>query len=393
VLGRLGPARGGRYAEMLPGWPGNGGWTVSRSLAIDSYAVWAELSRFSIGLGPFLVTVAYPWRAAVEEDDARAAVFDRLLLTLLAAGALLAGLGLLSEATGIGIAGTAASAGRVSGPFVNPNHFAAWLGMVVPAALAYAVAMTGLVYGRLRQAVDDARAKGTRARQAWLWALITHRRRLWAPLLICTAVLLMGVAHAGSGSRGGTAALLLGLSVTSAGMARGMRRGGEPGRAMRGAAASLVLGAASAASVALWLAADGTPSREFADVSLPSRLAVSVEGSAIVRDHPLFGTGLGSWLHAFRPYQAPPVEGGIWDHAHNDYLEATAENGIVGVALMMLFALVVLRATRREQPVRALQVRDGPHEPAAEEARSVELPEWRAALGQRALPPRGPAGR
>src|SRR5437764_14755217 len=98
-----------------------------------------------------------------------------------------------------------ASAGRVSGPFVNPNHFAAWLGMVVPAALAYAVAMTGLVYGRLRQAVDDARAKGTRARQAWLWALITHQRRLWPPLLVCTAVLPMGVAHAGTAQLGGTA--------------------------------------------------------------------------------------------------------------------------------------------------------------------------------------------
>src|SRR3989441_3270512 len=212
---------------------------------MDSYGVWAALSRFSIGLGAFLVTVAYPWRAAVEEDDARAVIFDRLLLTLLPAGAVLAGLGLLSEATGIGTAGASASAGRVSGPFVNPNHFAAWLGMVIPAALAYAVAMTGLVYGRLRQAVDDARAKGTRPRQAWLWALITQQRRLWAPLLTGAALLLMGVAHARSGSRGGMAALLLGLSVASAGIARGLRREGESGRARRGRAAALLLGAPS----------------------------------------------------------------------------------------------------------------------------------------------------
>src|SRR5207244_6950936 len=168
-------------------------------------------------------------------------------------------LGLLWEAPGIGSGGAAAAAGRVAGPFVNPNHFAAWLGMVIPAALAYAIAMTGLVYGRLRRAVDAERGKGTQPRQAWLWALITHQRRLWAPLLIGAAVLLMGVAHAGSGSWGGTAALLLGLSVTTAGIARGMRRGGEPGRAMRWAAAALVLGAASAASVALWLGADATP--------------------------------------------------------------------------------------------------------------------------------------
>ncbi len=386
VLRLLAPATARLYTEMLPGWPGNGGWTVWRPLAIDPYGVWAELSRFSIGLGAFLVTVAYPWRATAEEEDARAAVFDRLLLTLLAGGALLAGLGLLSEATGsakvLWITGVPAWAGRVSGPFVNPNHFAAWLGMVIPATLSYAVAMIGLVSGRLREAVDEARAKGMRPRQAWVAALIAHQRRLWAPLLTCTVLLLMGVAHAGSGSRGGMAALLLGLSVASAGIARSMRSGNAPRRASSWGLAALALGAASGASVALWLAAEGTPSLavESIDVSLPSRLAVSAEGSAIVRDHPLFGTGLGSWLHAFRPYQAPPVEGGIWDHAHNDYLELAAENGIAGVALVMLFALAVLRASRREQPIRAVQVRLGPHEPASEDLYSFEFPEWRAAL-------------
>src|SRR5207244_11138548 len=181
-------------------------------------------------------------------------------------------LGLLSEAIGLGITDAPASAGRVSGPFVNPNHFAAWLGMVIPAALAYAIAMTGLVYGRLRRAVDDARAKGTQPRQAWLWALITHQRRLWAPLLICTAVLLMGVAHAGSGSRGGTAALLLGLSVAGAGIARG---GSAPGRALRGAAAALVPGAARAAAGALWGAAGGVPARELAGGRPPGRGSAS----------------------------------------------------------------------------------------------------------------------
>src|SRR5207248_7191995 len=91
VLRLIAPATARLYAEMLPGWPGSGGWTVWRPIAIDTYGVWAEISRFSIGLGAFVITVAYPWRAPAEEEDARAAVFDRLLLTLLAGGALLAG--------------------------------------------------------------------------------------------------------------------------------------------------------------------------------------------------------------------------------------------------------------------------------------------------------------
>src|SRR5439155_648204 len=268
MLGLVAPATARLYAEMLPGWPGSGGWTVWRPLAIDSYGVWAELSRLSIGLGAFLVTVAYPWRAAVEGEDARAVVFDRLLLTLLAAGALLAGLGLLSEATGNGrvlwITGAPTLAGRVSGPFVNPNHFAAWLETLMLAAEA-------------------------------------------SPALTAEAY----------------------------------------------------------------------------DVSLASRLAVAAQGSAIVRDHPLLGTGLGSWLPAFRPYQAPPVEGGIWDHAHNDYLELAAETGVAGMVLVLLFAVAILRAARGQQPSRVEEARGRPDEPAPEDLRRFALPVWRAALAER----------
>src|SRR5207249_8586574 len=99
-----------------------------------------------------------------------------------------------------------------------------------------------------------------------------------------------------------------------------------------------------------WALADdeaGTVAIEESDIGLGSRLALAVEGLGIVVDHPLLGTGLGSWLHAFRPYQAPPVEGGIWDHAHNDYLELTAESGVAGVALVLLFALALVRAAAR----------------------------------------------
>src|SRR4029077_18773425 len=69
-----------------------------------------------------------------------------------------------------------------------------------------------------------------------------------------------------------------------------------------------------------------------------------------------------------------------------------SETGVVGVPLMLLCARPFPRAARREQPVRALQVRDGPHEPATEDARSVELPEWRAAFGEHALLRCGLAG-
>jgi O-antigen ligase len=87
-------------------------------------------------------------------------------------------------------------------------------------------------------------------------------------------------------------------------------------------------------------------------VNLASRLAVAAEGTAVVRDYPLVGSGLGSWLHAFRPYQAPPVEGGIWDHAHDDYLELAAETGLVGMAIVLTFLVLVARTLLAERRAR-----------------------------------------
>src|SRR5437016_12171077 len=271
---------------------------------------------------------------------------------------------------------TETSRGRVGGPFVNPDHFAAWLEMSIPAVVGYFFLVLKRVHGRLMKAVHSGRRMGVQAPRAWASALIANQGRLWPPVVPGLAALITVGAHTATESRGGWAALLAGLAVATAGMLASGGRRKERGLIRRWVpavvASSLLL--VSAGSLVLWALADddaGTVAIEESDIGLRSRLALAVEGLGIVVDHPLLGTGLGSWLHAFRPYQAPPVEGGIWDHAHNDYLELAAENGIAGVALVMLFALAVLRASRREQTIRAVQVRLGPHEPASEDLGSV----------------------
>src|SRR5439155_349290 len=81
-----------------------------------------------------------------------------------------------------------------------------------------------------------------------------------------------------------------------------------------------------------------------------------------------------------RPYQAPPVEGGIWDHAHNDYLELAAEGGLAGVALVLLFALALVRAAaRRPAPAAPVAAPSPDRERSAAHSREFELPDWRAA--------------
>lgn len=377
---RLAPATAQLYRDVLPGWPGEGGWSTWRSLALDPYAVWSQLSTFAIGLGAYLVLAGWPWG----DDAARARAFGRMVLTLLGGGVAMALLALLQEVAGNGsvlwVSDEPTNRGRASGPFVNPNHLASWLEMVIPAGLAYAWALERRVRRRIAKAAESSQRLGLRARRAWMGALIASQRRLLWPFLAAAAVALMVAAHVWTQSRGGTAALLVGVGVTAGGiLTRASRRGrGRVGRwAPLAVALPLVL--AGAAAMALWARADEAEvvGAEEVDVSFASRLAVAVQGAGIVRDHPLVGTGLGSWLHAFRGYVVPPIEGGIWDHAHNEYLELAAETGVVGVALVACFALAVGLALRRARRKAALADarRDRRERSFAEHA------DWQAALG------------
>jgi O-antigen ligase/tetratricopeptide (TPR) repeat protein len=399
LLDALAPAAARLYRDALPGWPGAGDWTTWRSLALDPYGVFVELGRFSIGFGVFAVVVAYPWQSHDFAEAPGVRVCGRLLLTLIAGGAFLAALALLQEVAGNGrvlwISNAATQRGRASGPFVNPNHLAAWLEMVVPVALAYTLALAKRLRRRIRGAAHTDRSMGVRARRAWMAALIANQRRLGPPLCAGTAAVLMIVAHLATGSRGGMAALLVGLAVTGSGLAANTRRrDGRPALPRwTPAVLGLALLVASTAAVALWATAEGgdrgASAADLVDVSLGSRLAVSTEGGAIVRDHPLFGTGLGSWLHAFRPYQAPPVEGGIWDHAHNDYLELAAETGIAGLTIVLLFAAAVAGAARCKS---LLSGSDHHASHSFERPPGFELSEWRAAFAESTMLRWGIAG-
>ena len=371
-LDAIAPATTALYRATLPGWPGGGGWSVWRPLAIDPWGVWTELGRVGLGLGAFVVVAGYPWAD-------RRRVFERVVLTLFASGALVATLGLVGQVAGNGnvlwVTDVPALPARASGPFVNPNHFATWLELLIPLGLVYVVLLAKIVVYRVVGAANTGRGMGVRSQRAWASALVSHQRRLGAPLLAATVLAIMVAAHAASGSRGGAVALFAWLAVTGAGVAA--QRGGRKRGWLAPAALAVLLCTASVAMLGLWAVGSGDEggAAEDLDVSLASRVAVAVEGIGVVRDHPVFGTGLGSWLHAFRPYQAPPVEGGIWDHAHDDYVELAAETGAAGVALALAFALSVAWA------VRATKGTDDERQTRRRRPPGFEIPDWRTALG------------
>jgi O-antigen ligase/tetratricopeptide (TPR) repeat protein len=391
LIERIAPATAQLYRDVLPGWPDAGGWSSWRSLALDPYAVHTTLSTLAVGFGVYLVLVGYPWG----DEDARARAFGRVFLAALGGGVALALLALFQEVAGNGhvlwITDETAASGRVSGPFVNPNHLACWLEMIIPAAAAYAWALAGLLRRRIAKAVESGQRLGLRPRRAWVGALIANQRRLAIPFLAVAGVALMATALVGTQSRGGLGALLVGLGVAFPGiLARASkRRHRRVSRWIPAAALALLVGAGVVA-LGLWARTEGPEvgGVDQVDVSFASRLAVALQGTAIVRDHPLFGTGLGSWLHAFRGYVSPPVEGGIWDHAHDEYLELAAETGVLGMALAACFALAVVVAIRRARRRSALA-------DARRERRDRSLsdpPEWRTALGEHGVLSWGLAG-
>jgi len=189
------------------------------------------------------------------------------------------------------------------GPFVNHNHFAGFVELVIPLGFAMA----------LMEAV----------------------RRDKLPLLIMLTALPVG-ALALSGSRGGIVSLLFEFIVLIF---------LAPQKGERKKQLSITAGfAVVAALLAIWLGLGPTTERfailAHGDISRDRRISMYRDTWRIVADHPWTGTGLGTLQTTFPRYESY-YDGRLVDHAHNDYLEMTADTGLLGLMSMLGFIIVV----------------------------------------------------
>ena len=246
----------------------------------------------------------------------------RLVRALLAIGALMAFLGLLDYLTGqvwLLVWREHPFGGRLSGTFVNPDHLAAWLVMLIALGLGWV----------------SARAGGPRS-SASLRALLTVREvreqaaRRYLPLL---AVLVMAVALVFTLSRGGlvnVVAALLALILLL----------GAVGRARR----SLVLTGVLLVAVVAYAGWIGVG-------PLLARLSQAPEGTAgrvqqyvaslpMLREFPILGVGLGAYRDIYfrhQPLAHLPARV-YYPYAHNDLLQLAIELGAVGAVLCLFLA-------------------------------------------------------
>lgn len=196
------------------------------------------------------------------------------------------------------------------GPFVNRNHFAGFIELVVPPGLA------ALVMGKVR-------------RDQWMLVGVLT--------LFPIAALFL------SASRGGIISLLVEILLLVILMWSGF---GEKKQALVGALVLLL-----AAGLVTWLgvgeALERFSSYRQFEVKSDKRLSMAHDTWRIFLEHPFLGTGMGTLQSVFPKYETL-YDGKVVNHTHNDYLEALAETGTAGGACCAWFlAILFLAGVRR----------------------------------------------
>jgi len=217
------------------------------------------------------------------------------------------------------------------GPFVNHNHFAGYVEMILPLAIAMAYYLLDL---RRRRAPDppvDPEDSGETLNASLLddRQSAAERWGLWV-LALFAAVILLGSLLL-SQSRGG----MLSATLSSGLLFLALWRRIQP-RALAwiGAAALPIL----AALLAVWIGADlfrvAEPSHSVErEASFHSRWVIWKEIGRRLPEAGALGFGLGTFEESFAPY-TPRGTAQRWDRAHNDYLQIAWETGVIGMLLI-----------------------------------------------------------
>ncbi|BBO75659.1 hypothetical protein DSCW_30760 [Desulfosarcina widdelii] len=215
--------------------------------------------------------------------------------------------------------------GTARGTFINRNHFAGFIEMIWPLALAVTLAMTGQA----------------RSIKAALGSDSLNRQALMA---LCIIVFLLALIL--TRSRAGIISGLLGFFVFSIMARPGLRNRPKQTRLLLGGI--LILLSIYIATVGIGPVID-----RFLSIGNDgsSRLTIWQDSLSIVKNHPL-GIGLGNYENTFSVYNQSPIFDKTVAHAHNDYLQFLVETGWIGFcALLTGFLLFLIQCGRRIQHI------------------------------------------
>lgn len=205
---------------------------------------------------------------------------------------------------------------RVTGTFVNPNHFAHYLAIVLPLALflaAYAWHVSGTsnvpVVRRLAMLIERR-------------VLLTGFALIAA--IACVAAILLAQ------SRGALLALSAGLFFMGALL---------PGRRVARLALAAIGGIVLVVALVVYLGPERTVARfvpsEFERKTVVGRRIGIAAAFSLWQRFAIFGSGLGTFERVVSMEQKQDLEK-IYHHAHNDYAELAATGGTLGFVVVVV---------------------------------------------------------
>jgi O-antigen ligase len=188
------------------------------------------------------------------------------------------------------------------GPYVNRNHFAGLMELLIPPGLAILI--------------------------------LRAERRDLLPLVTLFTLLPVGALFL-SASRGGMMSFV--AEVAMLGILIVLR--GREKKELAAAAMVFVLGGVLVSWLGIGRALERFASYKSLEVSETRRVEMLHGTWHIFRDHPLAGTGLGTLQEVFPLYDTV-YDGRLVNHSHNDYAEALAETGVLGGLCWLAFLLL-----------------------------------------------------
>jgi O-antigen ligase len=266
--------------------------------------------------------------AVLRSLDSRRAVL-RLARALTLLGFALALFGILQKATWNGhIYWIGSPAGTPFGPFVNKNHFAGLMTLIMP--ISVGLFLSSSLFLPSSRSVQQRKLEGKKILR------IALRGTMAATMFLATLMSL---------SRGGALSLCLAVVAIGIPVLLGRRR--------RSREWFTTLFLTLIAITALWLGAGGGLERVRTlfflseDRSFSTRLLMWEDMLTMVRDFPLFGSGFGTFSQAFLPYRTfDSSSATVLIHGHNDHLQLLVEGGLAGYFIVGTGCAVYLFFTR-----------------------------------------------
>jgi O-antigen ligase len=219
--------------------------------------------------------------------------------------------------------------GSATGTFINRNHFSAFLEMVFALCVGYLLAKADFFSLK----------KGIPLKQKILWF---GQERLQKAIIFGLISILIGVGIFFSRSRGGILSffgafflMIISLSVTGVDKKERISREKRFARIVRTVTLIIIF------SVLLIGIKPILERFSLEVLEAEGRPILYKNTIELIKDYPLSGTGLGTYIHAYTKYEQKYVRG-ITDHAHNDYLEVLAESGLVGGGCLIAAAFGAL---------------------------------------------------